>query len=78
MSRGNGPSRERRTSTGRTILLCAFHHERTPSLIVYADGGFRCYGCRKLGWLKDHPDIEKRVRRFDPPNKDQAVLFEAP
>lgn len=31
-------------------MLCPFHAERTPSLVVYATG-FKCFGCGKTGTL---------------------------
>lgn len=29
--------------------LCAFHHEKTPSLKFFSDGGWKCFGCGKSG-----------------------------
>jgi len=36
---------------------CPFHREKDPSFIVYADGGYHCFGCRAHGTAKD---IQKR------------------
>lgn len=39
---------------GRTILMnCCFHEERTPSLKLYPNGGFTCYGCLQSGGIPD-------------------------
>ncbi len=43
--------------TGQQILrrkiICPFHAENTPSLHVYDDGGWKCYGCSKHGDVID-------------------------
>jgi len=37
-------------NTGRRItMLCPFHSERTPSCIIYPDGGYKCFGCGRHG-----------------------------
>jgi hypothetical protein len=32
--------------------VCPFHDDRSPSLLVYKDGWFRCLGCQKQGTWK--------------------------
>jgi len=34
-------------------VRCPFHPDRTPSLQVYPDGGFYCFGCRRGGTIFD-------------------------
>lgn len=34
-------------------ILCPFHEESTPSLHVYPDGKYYCFGCGKSGFAKD-------------------------
>lgn len=33
----------------RHKIRCPFHEDRTPSLHVYDDGGWKCWGCGKFG-----------------------------
>jgi len=33
--------------------LCPFHEERTPSFVVFEDGGFKCFGCEEGGDIID-------------------------
>ena len=33
----------------RAWVCCPIHHERTPSLCFYEDGGWHCFGCRQGG-----------------------------
>jgi hypothetical protein len=35
------------------FVSCVFHEERTPSLHLYADGGFYCHGCQGSGDIVD-------------------------
>ena len=54
------------SASGAITLLCVFHEERTPSLRIWPDGGFRCFGCGVVGRVEDHPDLQMvfdRVRR---------------
>lgn len=37
------------TSFRRQHIRCPFHNERTPSCVIYPDGGFHCFGCSKNG-----------------------------
>lgn len=39
--------------SGRRIMSCCFHEERTPSLSLYPNGGFTCYGCGASGGIPD-------------------------
>jgi len=34
-------------------VRCPFHPDRTPSLQLYEDGGFYCFGCRRGGTIFD-------------------------
>ena len=31
------------------FVCCPFHHEKTPSLKLFSDGGWKCFGCGKGG-----------------------------
>ena len=44
---------------GRLLGLCPFHGEKTPSFTVFADGGWKCFGCDLAG------DVFAFVRRID-------------
>lgn len=50
-----GPGRR---SGGVVMYCCPFHKDSTPSLAVYRDGGFKCFGCDKSGdlitWLHEY------------------------
>jgi len=42
------------TANGRVYVLCVFHRERTPSLVIYPkteiwDAHYHCYGCGAEG-----------------------------
>ena len=37
----------------RWLSQCPFHPEKDPSFVVYADGGYHCFGCRAHGTAKD-------------------------
>ena len=43
--------------TGREIC-CVLHDDKSPSMLIYRDGGFYCFGCKKGG------DIIKFVQEF--------------
>lgn len=30
-------------------IKCVFHSEKSPSLLIYGDKGYRCFGCGKSG-----------------------------
>lgn len=36
-------------SNRRQFIKCPFHNERTPSCMIYPDGGFHCYSCGAHG-----------------------------
>lgn len=38
-------------------VLCLFHSERTASLRVWPDGGYRCHGCGRRGWVDDNDEL---------------------
>lgn len=40
------------------FACCIFHNEKTPSMCVYEDGGFKCFGCGASG---DVIDLAKEV-----------------
>ena len=33
----------------RNSVRCPFHSEKTPSLVIYPDNSFHCYGCGANG-----------------------------
>ena len=33
----------------RSWILCPFHQEKSPSLLFYPDGKWRCFGCNEHG-----------------------------
>jgi len=37
----------------RWVARCPFHEDRAPSLVLYPDGGFVCFGCREHGTAVD-------------------------
>ena len=39
--------------SSRYIGLCPFHNEKTPSFTVFADGGYKCFGCGSSGDVID-------------------------
>ena len=51
-----GRWRIRNKGEGPVVVHCVFHEERTPSLFLYPDGGFMCYGCGACGDLVDFID----------------------
>lgn len=37
-------------ANGRNVSVrCVFHQDRTPSLTIYANGGYHCFGCGANG-----------------------------
>ncbi len=36
-------------ASGAIYLRCIFHEERTPSLVLWPSGNFKCYGCDTVG-----------------------------
>lgn len=53
VSRGSGNTRGPTSVTGRLIMNCCFHEERTPSLSLYPNGGYTCYGCTACGGIPE-------------------------
>jgi len=54
---------------------CVFHDDHNPSLIVYADGWFRCFGCGARGkWSKLWDKISGRPARLSAPSNAVARL----
>ena len=54
-------------------ILCPFHKESTPSLVVYEDG-YRCYGCGRSGPLKDLGKLDFVPAPKPPPEDIKAAL----
>lgn len=46
-------------------IICPFHDEKTPSLVLYPDTGlFKCFGCGKSGKIKQLPKgAQKRASK---------------
>lgn len=42
-----------RSRPTRTMRLCPFHVERTPSMMVISDGTYHCFGCGRSGRIGD-------------------------
>ena len=70
------PAREAAERYGFTpnragYICCPFHSERTPSLKLFPDGGWRCFGCGKGGSSIDFVmelfelDFRQAVARLD-------------
>lgn len=49
---------------GRWKVCCPFHSERTPSCVLFDDGGFKCFGCQARGDALDYL-IKVRGLSFD-------------
>lgn len=62
-------------------IRCPFHPDRTPSLQLYADGGFFCFGCRRGGSIFDFAanlwGITPRERGFIELRSRLAAVFTA-
>ena len=38
------------TNNGKRIAIrCPIHNEKSPSMIIYPDGSYYCFGCSKFG-----------------------------
>src|SRR5262249_40543799 len=46
-------------------ICCPFHKDNTPSLQIYADGHYHCFGCGAHGNVSDLPDAP------DPPRAER-------
>lgn len=55
---------------------CPFHSEKTPSFVVYQDGGYHCFGCGAHGALKDLIAEDKLVHDCSSIQDDfSAMIF---
>lgn len=59
--RGSGNTRGPTKVARRLIMSCCFHTERTPSLSLYPNGGFTCYGCLASGGI---PEFVTELLKF--------------
>lgn len=62
-----GPTSEE----GVLVLSCCLHDERTPSLKLYPNGGFTCYGCRECGGI---PEFVTELMNFHSQNQLQEFF----
>jgi len=46
-------------SGNRYAALCPFHNDKSPSFVIYPDGGFKCFGCG------EHGDVVDFVAKID-------------
>jgi DNA polymerase I-like protein with 3'-5' exonuclease and polymerase domains len=46
------------TATRNGKILCPFHDDKTPSLQLYDDGHYHCFGCGAHGWIDEDLDID--------------------
>jgi len=57
-------------SGNNKIIKCIFHTENTPSMVLFKDKGFHCFGCQKHGTAIDiamelyHLDFVAAVRKL--------------
>jgi hypothetical protein len=53
-----------RVSSDRIVVRCVFHVEKSPSLFLYPNGHYRCYGCGKHGsdWRENSVLVAKALR----------------
>lgn len=47
----------RYSESGKIIMLCIDHKEKTPSLRIWPDGGFFCHGCSFFGWVSEYEEL---------------------
>lgn len=47
----------------RHVARCPFHDDRTPSLFIFPDGGWRCFGCQAHG---DAVDLVAKLHNLRP------------
>lgn len=57
--------------TRKVKVLCPFHAERTPSMVIFPTGGFKCYGCPAKGNSVDF--LTKMGARFDEAINDLKI-----
>lgn len=69
----------RLTSSGKIILLCVFHKERTPSLHIWPSGLFCCHGCQEKGHVRDNDTLLALFHSVYPPEQllhnENQLLF---
>jgi DNA polymerase I-like protein with 3'-5' exonuclease and polymerase domains len=51
------PSLEPPKVHGDGKIHCPFHDDSTPSLQLYSDGHYYCFGCDRYGWIHEDLDI---------------------
>lgn len=63
----------------RNRILCQFHSEATPSMVLYPETGtFRCYGCGKYGRLEELKGIttaQLSVSQVQSENIDETLEY---
>lgn len=63
------------------MMLCIFHREKTPSLRIWRDGRFICYGCQEQGFVQGHPELMavfNEVHRIPPKQLEEAGQLRLP
>ena len=63
--------------SGALICCCFFHRERTPSLYLYPNGRWQCYGCRRMASTKV-AFLMAHWGESDWPSEEALRLFAAP
>lgn len=59
------------TCGGRYLARCPFHHDRTPSFVVFGDGHWHCFGCGAHG--RDAHALEARMSGTAAPARRPAT-----
>lgn len=67
------PQLELRQHGQRWRARCPFHHEKTPSFIIYADGNWYCFGCNEKG---DAIDFLRKVANLSPIQAARTIAFD--
>jgi len=57
------PGLELRQRGNRWVARCPFHEERTPSFVLFPDGGIKCFGC---GWYGDVINLVSKALEVRP------------
>lgn len=65
IEKDNRPHNHHETTNNQEIILCPFHPDHNPSLVIYHDtDSFFCFGCRKYGTIEFLNNyLEKGVRQ---------------
>jgi len=66
------------STSGAITLLCIFHEERTPSLRIWPDGGFRCFGCGVHGKVEDHEHLAGVFHQVHAPEREVSGQLRLP